>query len=665
MRRLSLRNFSLIALSLFCAAVVSAQKFDLGKVSVEELRQSQHSLHPDAPAAVLFSRGYSYMRYNIKDGFYLIHEVSMRIKIYRKEGLSYANYDVPFYVGYKELDKDQISITDAVTYNLVDGKIEKTKGGSEAKLYERLNENWKKATIVLPNVREGSVIEFRYELRSQNLTEFPDFILQRDIPVNYVEYTTDLPNMYVYKVLTSGSVDLKSEAKYNQGHQNYENEHGQTQFMNYHQLHSVYKAVNVPPLPKEIYVDNRENYRGKIAHELESVRFDGEPEKDLSRTWEGVVKRMYKDRDFGEQLKVNDYFMADLKRLVDETDDLTVRLNRVFEFVRNRMNWDGKHQFWSDRKLATAYSERAGNSGEINLILCAMLRMAGLDSNPVLLSTVRNGIAVYPNVTAFNHIIVAVDLDGKRCLMDAIDKHAVPGILPLGDLNWEGRLVKTFGDSESVNLQSPQVSRTNINVLGQLAQDGSIKASVSTRRSDYDAFVFRSWADGRVSEELVREKEKELGDVLVSNHHIENAENLSQPPVESFDVSSASGAEVIGQSLYVSPTLFFFSTKNPFTEKERQFPIFFGYPRQYRFSMSLQLPDGYVVESLPKAAALSTGEGVATFKMNMQQNDRVIQVTVSFETGRMLVAPDFYPILQEFYAQMTSHLQEKIVLKKT
>ncbi len=363
MRRSSSKRYSFI---LFLAAItccMSAQKREIGKVSVEELRQTQHPIYPDAPTAVLFKKGHSYMKYNEKDGFYLVHEMSMRIKIYRKEGLSYANYDIPFYVGYKELDKDQLVISDISTYQLKGEKVEKTKGGGEAKIYERINEKWKKATIVFPNVTEGSVVEFRYELRSQNLSEFPEFIVQRDIPVDFVEYTTDLPNMYVYKVLTSGFVDIKTEAKYTDGHQNYENEHGQTRFMNYNQLHTVYSAQNVPPLIEETYVDNMENYRGKITHELEVVRFDGEPDQDYSRTWEGVVKRIYKDRDFGEQLNVTDYFMVDLHRLVDGTDDKTVRMSRVFAFLRDRMNWNGKFQFWTDRKLSEAYTERTGTSG--------------------------------------------------------------------------------------------------------------------------------------------------------------------------------------------------------------------------------------------------------------------------------------------------------------
>ena len=68
----------------------TAQKYELGKVSVAELEQKAHPIDTSAVAAVLFNKGISTFRYQ-KEGFYEIHEYSFRIKIYKKEGLSWAN----------------------------------------------------------------------------------------------------------------------------------------------------------------------------------------------------------------------------------------------------------------------------------------------------------------------------------------------------------------------------------------------------------------------------------------------------------------------------------------------------------------------------------------------------------------------------------------------
>jgi hypothetical protein len=63
---------------------------------------------------------------------------------------------------------------------------------------------------------------------------------------------------------------------------------------------------------------------------------------------------------------------------------------------------------------------------EINLMLTAMLRYAGLDANPVLTSTRDNGIAVFPTRTAYNYVIASVKIADKQYLLDATSKYTLP-----------------------------------------------------------------------------------------------------------------------------------------------------------------------------------------------------------------------------------------------
>lgn len=52
-------------------------------------------------------------------------------------------------------------------------------------------------------------------------------------------------------------------------------------------------------------------------------------------------------------------------------------------------------------------------------MLTAMLRYSGLTANPVLVSTRSNGIALFPNRTAFNYVIAAVETPNGYILLDA------------------------------------------------------------------------------------------------------------------------------------------------------------------------------------------------------------------------------------------------------
>jgi hypothetical protein len=74
---------------------VSGQKFELGKVSVKELEEKKHPIDTTAAAVILFNKAKTFFRYDVKYGFSINTEQVFRIKIYKKEGLRWANYKVP------------------------------------------------------------------------------------------------------------------------------------------------------------------------------------------------------------------------------------------------------------------------------------------------------------------------------------------------------------------------------------------------------------------------------------------------------------------------------------------------------------------------------------------------------------------------------------------
>ena len=162
-----MRNFkALLGLVIFFSFIkIDAQNFELGKVSIAELKEKQHPKDTSAVAAVLFKNGKTSFDYSLKNGFVAITEVTMRIKIYKKEGSDWANFTLPYYVGYENYNDDVVKFSNAATYNLENGSIVKTKLNSEGSFKKNVNEYWNEASITLPNVKVGSVIEFKYILK--------------------------------------------------------------------------------------------------------------------------------------------------------------------------------------------------------------------------------------------------------------------------------------------------------------------------------------------------------------------------------------------------------------------------------------------------------------------------------------------------------------------
>ncbi|MFI0490388.1 DUF3857 domain-containing protein [Flavobacterium sp.] len=643
-----------------------AQKLELEKISISELEEKKHPIDTSAVAAILFNKARTFFGYDLKNGFSINTEYIFRIKIYKTEGLKWADYKVPYYVGYENYNDDRVDFSNCVTYNLENGVIVKTKLKSEGDLNKKVNKYWNEASITMPNVKVGSVIEFKYILKSENIVKFPNFDFQYEIPVNHSQYRTEIPLFFIYKAIVTGLFPVKSEAKIVTGSLSYADKYDITRSksVSFRQINSNYSAENIPALVEEPYVDNIQNYRSTIQHELEKTQFYEEPVKDYSKTWEGVAKTIYEDKSFGKELNERLYIEQDLKTILKNVTSELERIDVIFKFVQNKMNWNNQKGYYTDKGVKKAYLEGIGNTAEINFILISMLNNAGINANPVLLSTIENGIPFYPSRTVFNYVIAAVEVDGKQILLDATNKNTVQNVLPLYALNWAGRLIRPDGSSQEINLVTDLSSNNTINMKVEIGSNGKITGKSRIQRTDYEAFTFRVKNRGINQENYLEKLENDLNEIKISDYTIENAANLSKPIIENFTFISDNECEIIGGKMYINPLLFFTHTKNPFVLGKRQFPIYFGYPKQEKFNLSFQIPEGYAVESIPKSIKIATGENVGVYVFNILAEGNTIQIQVVKNINKAVVSENFYDVLKAFYQQMIDKQNEKIVLKK-
>jgi len=655
---LSILTFLLFAFS------AQAQKFELGKVSIAELQEKTNPNDTTAAAAILYNKGKTTYKYDNSTGFSVKHEYEFRIKIYKKEGLNWADFKVPYYVGYENLNNEMVKFSDGMTYNLQNGVIVKTKLTGEGRFKKDVNEFWNEASIAMPNVKVGSVIEFKYTLTSENITEFPDYCFQYEIPVNYSEYRTEIPQFFVYKPILSGFKKIESESKIANGYQNFTNQYNQTVNLSFQQINSIYTARNVAALKSEPYVGNLSNYRSFVSHELEKTRFPEAPEKNYAMTWEGVAKMIYKEDRFGKELKTRSYFEAELAAYIKNTATNVATANAVFEFVKAKMNWDGKYGYLTKKGVKKAFEDKTGNTAEINLMLVSMLNHAGINANPVLISTVSNGIPVFPNRTIFNDVIAGAEIDGKIVLFDATDKNATMNILPLRDLNWNGRLIRQDGTSEEIPLFPQTTSKEVVTVVASLDAQGKFTGKARTLKTDYEAFGFRDKFRGVNKDNYLEKLEASLNDMQITQYSIENENDLLQPITETFTFASNNNAEFLGENIVINPMLGFMHSENPFTAEKREYPIYYAYPFQKKIMINIEIPEGFEIVSVPVSTSISTGENVGFFSYATQVAGRKIQITMSSEIKMAMLSAEFYDPLKAFYKQMIEKLNEKIVLKK-
>jgi hypothetical protein len=652
-------------LTLFSFMNINAQNFELGKVSIAELQEKVYPIDTSAVAAILFKKGRTFFVYKGEEGYIVNHEYEFKIKIYKTKGLDWANFYVPIFIENESLENKTIKFLDCNTYNLKNDKVEITKLKEEGHFIKKINNVWNEYAITMPNVKVGSIIEIKYKLGSKNKTYFPVFNFQYQIPVNHFEYITDIPQIYKYKPIVTGYCKVDSNVNLIEERESYAHKFNMINGYKFKYFQSKYMAENIPALISEDFLDNVSNYRGSIQNELEYIRLSNDKFDNYSMTWEGVAKNIYEFSSFGKELEKKKYFENDLNAILKTANNDYEKLMAIFKFVQNKMNWDNHLGIFTKKGVKKAFSDGTGNVAEINFILISMLNDAGIETFPVLISTRKNGVAVFPNRTGFNSVIGAAQIDGKKILLDASNKFTTVNILPFEDLNWTGRLIKKDGTSQEINLVPNLPSKINNTLLTTIDDSGKIVGKVRIQKTDYEAYGFREKNAQFNKDNYLEKLENDLNGIQIDDYVVENMNaDLSKPVTETFTFATDNQCEIIRDKMFVNLMLFFTLNKNPFVQEKRQTPIYFGFPKQEKYNIRFEIPKGYIVESIPKPIKISTADNVAFFSINVLLEGNVIQIAITKEINSAIVSADFYDILKEFYQKIIDKQNEKIVLKK-
>ena len=654
----------------------NAQKLELGKVTIAELEEKQHPTEPEAPAAILFEKGKVTFEYSQNEGnFDMITTVQVKIKIYKKEGYDWANKAVRYYS--PSTMRENVSFDDAVTYNLVAGKIEKTKLKSDGEFDEKINKYWSRKKIAMPNVKEGSIIEYEYTIKSPNIVAMKDWSFQTSIPVNYSEFKVYTPEYFIYKPNQRGFIFPKTtvEKKTSSITINSKERSGgdgisgvKTTFssdkIEYEETQTTYICQNLPSMKDEAFVNNIDNYTSSISHELTMTRYPNQPYKTYATDWETVTKKIYEDDDFGGELNKTGYFEEDINTLISGLTTRDEKIATIFSFVKSKVKWNDYTSYYCNDGIKKAYKDNVGNVAEINLMLTAMLRYAGIDANPVLLSTRENGIALFPNRTAFNYVIAAVEIEEGLILLDATERYSVPNVLPIRDLNWFGRLIRKDGTSTEVNLTPNNISTEINNLQVTLDNKGVISGKIRTQLAGHNALSFRQEKINTNKETYLEKLESDKGSIEISDYVRDNDLDLSKPIIETYSFKDTNAFEIINDKIYVSPLFFLSVNENPFKQETREYPVDFGFPFEDSYNVNIEIPEGYTIETLPAQAKFVTDENLAIFKYLISNTGNKIQMKITTTINAAIVSSEFYPTLKDFFQKMIDKQNEKIVLKK-
>ena len=610
-----------------------------GNVTTEELNMKECIFDKNADAVVLLDEAVS----DYSDEYNLVTNRHIRIKILKEKGLDNADITIPFY------RKDDIEILrniEAMVINVQkDGRIQKKELEKKFIYRKNISESHGTVTFALPDVRVGSIIEYTYISTLKHYGYLRDWHFQNALPVVQSKYQLYIIPGYefAYQVYKSDSLNITVKPDGKNGRISFE--------MN-----------NVPALDEEPYMDSRQDYIQRVTFQL-SGRYQGSSMKGYVTTWDELTKEWLKRNDFGAQLTKDIPGTSDFIAKVNTYPSAYEKMKQVFDYVRNNTTWDGSNSIVSSEGVKTVWSTKRGNSGELNLLLINLLKAAGLEAYPMLISERSNGKVdkKYPFVDQFNSVYAAVLIEGKKYYLNAADALTPPHIVPQNILNTTAFIVnKKAGGLVDIKDEALRY-HDNVTIVAKITTDGNLEGEALMHSSDY-ARIFRLHNYKKDSADYVSEHFKKAA-VKIDNFQTLNVEIDSLALQHKFDFVAPLTAS--GEYRFLPMTLFSGLESNPFISEKRFSDINFGFKKDISSVSYITIPDDYLVEALPRSIRLVNLDQTVDFsrEIMLDQTTRKLRVRIKINFKKSFYTVSEYDDIKEFYKKMFDLLGEQIVLK--
>ncbi|MDY2585740.1 transglutaminase domain-containing protein [Winogradskyella aquimaris] len=627
------------------------QEVKFGKVSQEELNEKFYEKDSSANAAILYRNQKTYFSSTVSS-VELVTEIHERIKVYNKEGFDKAT--VTFNLFKSRGTKNKVSKIKAYTFNLEGSKIKKTELDKDQIFKSEYSYNYNQVKFTMPNVKEGSVLDISYKITSPFYFNIEEFRFQYDIPIKKIEAELRTPDGYNFNTK-------------NKGHISFYPERSRKRDVRMNMTVDVlnYTLEDVPALKDESYVNNINNYRAGVLFELTSILVPGQRTRYYSTSWKDVAQTIGSSDDYRNELDKTRSFDDSLDIIIAEHPDAKNKMKAIFKYLKEQISWNGIDGKYFQKGIKKALNEKKGNAGDINLTLVAMLRYAGIDANPVVISTKENLVPYFPTVDRLNYVIAYVVLNDQEYFLDATDEFSDINLLPIKDYNWQGVLIDNNNMVwRKVGIKNPDPGITQYMVNATINEEGGLEGSVMSRYTNHSAYSFRKGFKDQDLDNYLSTKEEQLNDIEISNYKVNNADTYEGYVSETYEFYKESSADILDGKIYIEPNLFLKTFENPFKLEQREFPVDFGYPVKEKQIININFPEGYVAESIPESLILKLPEDLGEFLFSPKIVGNNINLTVSVELNKSMMGPETYPYLKEFFNQMVNKQKEQIVLVK-
>jgi len=642
-------------------------KLKFGDIKPSDFKPNYLALDSSADAVYLDDIGSSHHEGNTKGSFSLIYTLHERIQLIHKKSFDDLG-TVKIYLYGDGFDKEKVDNLQAATYNLEDGKVVQTKV-DKSSIFQDKDGDYQVVKFTFPNIKEGSIIEYTYTTSSPFYRYIPSFSFQGRYPELLSQFTLEVPQFFDFVILKQGylqpAIDTATASNDN-FHVLMPNGAEASDVYDFRSttIRHTWAYKNVPALKDENFITTLSNYIQKLEFQFSAIRFPNEQPQTFLTTWYEAADQLMKRDNFGADLqKENGWLKDDVKAAIQNETDALAKAKNIYAFVRDNYTCTDDEAIYLSQSLKKTQQTKKGNVADINILLVAMLHIAGFDANPVLVSTRDNGKTydMYPIISKFNYVLAQFSNGDKSYVLDASNPILGFGSLSESCYNGDARMIAQ--EPVIVNLSPDSLHETEIiSLFISNDADGKVTGSYKHVLGEMQSQQMRSKMRKTNAEDYFKNVKKSFAfDVDLTNTSIDSLTQYEQPVSVQYNMSFKPEEDIV----YFTPILADGAYKeNPFSAAQRYYPVEMPYCTDETYILNMEVPAGYKVDELPKSARVSLNDNEGMFEYLIQQSGNSIQLRCRTKINKATFEPDDYETLRNFFAMVVKKESEQIVFKK-
>ncbi|MBS1918570.1 MAG: DUF3857 domain-containing protein [Bacteroidetes bacterium] len=655
--------FCFIGVSSFCQDKTGV---NFKKVMVSDFNIPFSSIiDSNTKAVVLANIGNSDFEGSSKGTFVLAYNEFKRVLLLKKSAFGEATIEIPIYTGKDEF-AEVFENFEASTYNLENGVVIETRFDKNTLFKEKYNKNYTIIKFTFPQIKEGSIIEYRYRIKSTfNRDDIRSWDFQGKYPILWSEYKVTIPPVYNYKILKQGdfAYNIDSVGKMKRNYTVLETsglakDVGLIYNITGDAVVEKWVIKNIPGFKTEEYIFSPDNYIPKISFQLYEIHGSKDTIK-IEKNWDSTSAILLRDPDFGKSfIEEKPWLQDDMHKLLSDSNEFA-KAKKIFEFIRDNFLCTDSNALYLSAPLKSIYEERKGTVADLNILLTALLINQGYDAHPVLLSTREHGKTVegHAILDQYNYVVSEMNLNGITYLLDASVKKMGFGKLPEKCYNGSAWVIDKNAKQVKLSADSITESKTSMITL-ENDRDGEMKGSSSADMGYYESLSLRNkFTKNEMKKEIWKSYSS---DMEIYNEAIENISNYEEPVSASCDLKLKFSDAII----YFDPLFGQGMKRNPFAADKRLYPVEMPYKTDDTYVLNMEIPSGYSIDEMPKPGRIKLNENDGLFEYLIAVENGKIQLRSRLHLNKTFFAPEEYNSLRDFFAYVVKKQSEQIVFKK-